>query len=258
LDNFSWGNPDKPDQLGALVRAAKACYDISVAYGTPFISGKDSLNNEYRDTSIGEQLSIPPTLLISALCVIEDISMAVSMDLKAAEDLVYILGKTYNELGGSHYYSLFKHVGKNVPKVRPDESKKNMDALSQAIHHPKLRMIRACHDCSEGGIGAAAAEMAFSGELGLKIDLRNIPKSEDIIRNDMALFSESNSRFIVEVPKEVKTEFEIFMESKGADFALLGKVTGDERFEVIGLDENVVVSAPIHDLKEAWQKTLRW
>lgn len=261
LDNFSWGNPDKPDQLGGLVRAAKACYDISVAYDTPFISGKDSLNNEYRDTSTGEQLSIPPTLLISALCVIEDISMAVSMDLKAAGDLVYILGKTYNELGGSHYYSLFKHVGKNVPKVKPDESKKNMIALSQAIHHPKLgklRMVRSCHDCSEGGIGVAAAEMAFSGDLGMKIDLRNIPKSEDVVRNDMALFSESNSRFIVEVPKEVKTEFETFMESEGADFALLGKVTDDERFEVIGFDGNVAVSATIYDLKEAWQKTLRW
>ena len=124
LDNFSWGNPDKPDRLGGLVRAAKACYDIAVAYGTPFISGKDSLYNEYHDTTTGEQLAIPPTLLISAICVMPDVSKAVTMDAKSPGDLVYLVGETYPELGGSHYYALHSFIGNDVPKVRPNEGKR--------------------------------------------------------------------------------------------------------------------------------------
>jgi len=99
LDNFCWGNTNRPDVLGALVRAAQACYDMATIYETPFISGKDSLNNEFQ--AEGEIISIPHTLLISAISVMEDTSRAVSMDFKRAGDLVYILGKTLEELGGS-------------------------------------------------------------------------------------------------------------------------------------------------------------
>ena len=126
LDNFSWGNPDKHDRLGGLVRSARACYDIAVAYGTPFISGKDSLYNEYRDTTTGEQLAIPPTLLISAICVMPDVSNAVSMDVKSPGNRIYVVGKTYAELKGSgrwrvlaigHYYAeIHGFVGNSVPK----------------------------------------------------------------------------------------------------------------------------------------------
>ena len=253
LDNFSWGNPDKPDRLGALTRACKACYDIAVAYGTPFISGKDSLYNEYQDTETGEQIAIPHTLLISAICVMDDVTKAISMDAKSEGDLVYVVGKTYNEMGGSHYYSAHGFIGNSVPQVRPEEGRQTMESLSAAIEND---LVCACHDCSEGGIGVAAAEMAFAGGYGMKIDLRQVPKSEDVSRNDVILFSESNSRFIVEVPKALQSEFQQAME--GIDFGLIGEITKSKTFAVIGIDGQLILSAQIDKLKSAWKSPFDW
>jgi len=182
LDNFCWGNPDKPDRLGGLVRAAQACYDIAIAYETPFISGKDSLYNEYETEK--ESICIPPTLLISAVAVIANVNRAVSMDCKQEGDLIYIVGTTLNELGGSHYYGIRGYIGNNVPKVNPRKGKGLMNALSTAI---EKGLVRACHDCSEGGIGVAAAEMAFAAGLGMTISLKQVPLGEPINRDDIVL-----------------------------------------------------------------------
>ena len=253
LDNFSWGSPDKPDRLGTLVRAIKACYDIAVAYGTPFISGKDSLNNEYRDSSTGETLSIPPTLLISAISVIPDIGKAISMDAKSPGNIIYVVGKTFDEMGASHYYYIKDYIGNNVPKVNPTEGKKIMVKLHEAMMQG---LVRACHDCSEGGIGVATAEMAFAGGFGMNLYIKDIPCADDVARNDTILFSESNTRFIVEVSKESQAEFERIM--SGADTSTIGEVVDGEDFKIYGLSGNLIVSANIYDLKEAWQKTFRW
>ena len=251
LDNFSWGNPDNPDRLGELVRAAKACYDIARGYRTPFISGKDSLNNEYR---LGEKtISIPPTLLISAVSVMEDVSKAVSMDAKGAGDLIYIAGVTYDELGGSHYYGLRGLVGSRVPKVDPISGRRLMEVLSEATSRG---WVRACHDCSEGGIGVACAEMAFAGGMGMEIDLRMVPLGENMDRSDHILFSESNTRFIVETQKKHKGEFEELMGD--IPLGLIGRLTEGGEFRMTGLGGDPVVSAKIADLKEAWQEPLRW
>ena len=102
LDNFCWGNTDRPETLGSLVRAAMACHDVAVALGIPFISGKDSLNNEFRAAG-REPVSIPPTLLISAIGQIDDVRRCVTMDLKEPGNLLYLVGLTKNELGGSHF-----------------------------------------------------------------------------------------------------------------------------------------------------------
>ncbi len=251
LDNFCWGNTDKPDRLGGLVRAARACYDVAKIYGTPFISGKDSLNNEYQvgDTSI----AIPPTLLISAIGIIEDVDKAISMDAKQADDLIYLLGDTRDEMGGSHYFDIHGFQSDNVPQVDAQAGKKLMNALSKAI---ALGLVKACHDCSEGGLGVAAAEMAFAGGLGMTIDLNQVASSDRLDRNDKLLFSESNSRFIVEVAPEHQQEFEKFIE--GNRYGLIGKTTVDTLFRVIGLNGKSIVEADIYELKEAWQKTLRW
>jgi phosphoribosylformylglycinamidine synthase II len=251
LDNFCWGNPDKPDRLGGLVRAAQACYDIAIAYETPFISGKDSLYNEYENEK--ESICIPPTLLISAVAVMANVSRAVSMDCKQEGDLLYIVGITWNELGGSHYYGIHGYTGNNVPRVNPGKGKKLMNALSAAL---EKGLVKACHDCSEGGIGAAAAEMAFAGGLGMTICLKQVPLGEPINRDDIVLFSESNTRFLVEVAPENKTKFENMM--SGVDFAAIGQVTNKKRLEVYGLTGKRVLSAPLDELKEAWQKPLRW
>ena len=251
LDNFCWGNPEKPDRLGDLVRAAQACYDTAIAYETPFISGKDSLYNEYETEK--ESICIPPTLLISAMAVTKSVDRAVSMDCKQAGNLIYIIGTTWNELGGSHYYAVHGCIGNNVPRVDPKKGKELMNALSVAM---EKGLVKACHDCSEGGIGVAAAEMAFAAGLGMVIYLDKVPLAEPINRDDFVLFSESNTRFLAEIAPEDKQRFENMM--AGVDFAEIGQVTNNEKFEVYGHNGDRVLAATLAELKEAWQKPLRW
>jgi phosphoribosylformylglycinamidine (FGAM) synthase-like enzyme len=209
LDNFTWGNPEKPERLGSLVRACEACYRFAKTFRTPFISGKDSLYNE---SPLGP---VTPTLLITAIGILPDIRIAVSVDVKAPNDPIYIVGKTYNELGGSEYYRLKGFVGKSVPKVRPSQAKRNFRAVTRAID---LGLVSACHDLSEGGLAVAAAEMAFSGGLGWSLDLRRVP-GYNLNRDDFILFSESNSRFLVEVSEKCEKDFETVM--KGTVYAKL-------------------------------------
>ncbi|HHT9117998.1 MAG TPA: phosphoribosylformylglycinamidine synthase subunit PurL, partial [Candidatus Hypogeohydataceae bacterium YC38] len=227
LDNFCWGNTQLPDRLGGLVRAALACYHMALYFGTPFISGKDSLNNEF---SLGDKtVCIPPTLLISALSVVEDVTRTVSMDAKEPGNLIYILGLTKPELGGSHYYHIHGYIGNNVPRVDTRWAKKTMEALSKASGKG---LVRACHDCSEGGLAVAAAEMAFSGGLGMELSLKDVPYEGDTERDDNLLFSESNSRFVVEVrPQDAGVFKKIF---KGIPCGLLGKVRKDTTFVIKG------------------------
>ena len=250
LDNFSWGNTNKPDRLGGLVRAAQACYDIAKAYGTPFISGKDSLNNEY--IVGGHSIVIPPSLLISAIAVMDDVGKAVSMDAKSPGNLVYAVGITKPELGASHYYALHGAIGNSVPKVDAVLGRRVMVALSRAISGG---LVRACHDCSEGGIAVAAAEMAFAGMLGMNLIIAAAP-NDGVTRDDDLLFSESNSRFIVEVEPGRKDAFE--KDLAGVPFGLLGTVTGDDRFVIRNAAGRAVIDAPLADLKRAWKSPLAW
>ncbi|MBL7070897.1 MAG: phosphoribosylformylglycinamidine synthase subunit PurL [Candidatus Omnitrophica bacterium] len=246
LDNFCWGNTDKPDRLGSLVRAALACYDIAKGFGVPFISGKDSLNNEYNVG--GETISIPPTLLISAISVMKDVNRAVSMDAKRSGDPVYIAGLTKDELGGSHYMMINGLIGNNVPEVDVDKARSLMNRLSEAN---EKGLVMAIHDCSEGGLAVAAAEMAFSGGLGMEIDLKAVPFKGSDSRDDVILFSESNSRFVVEVDADKRSEFEALL--KGTDTALIGRVTDGKDFKVKGGSGSTVIDADIDELKKAWQ-----
>ncbi|MBI5555028.1 MAG: phosphoribosylformylglycinamidine synthase subunit PurL [Elusimicrobia bacterium] len=253
LDNFCWGNPNKEEQLGGIVRAAKACYDAAMSYATPFISGKDSLNNEY--SLKGKSISIAPTMLISAISVLDDVRNCITMDVKKSGNLIYLLGDTFNELGGSQYYALAGYLGNNVPEVDFVKAKKLMLSLSRAI---QKGLVRSCHDLSEGGLAVAAAEMAFAGGLGMELQLaagswqlKGKDKKEDVI-----LFSESNSRFIVEIePKKAKA-FEKAM--LGASFCVIGKIRPDNKFIVKGLKNTIIIKEGIDTLKEAWQRTLRW
>jgi phosphoribosylformylglycinamidine synthase len=140
-----------------------------------------------------------------------------------------------------------------VPRVDAKKGKKLMDTLSAAM---EKGLVRACHDLSEGGIGVAAAEMAFAGGLGMVIRLRQVPLGEAINRDDYVLFSESNTRFLVEVASENRSKFEKMM--VGVEFAAVGEMSSKERLEVYGLNGNIVLSASIAELKEAWQRPLRW
>jgi phosphoribosylformylglycinamidine synthase len=163
------------------------------------------------------------------------------------------VGTTWNELGGSQYYSLHGYIGNRVPRVDANTGKKLMDTLSAAIG---TGLVRACHDLSEGGLGVAAAEMAFAGGLGMVIDLAKVPLGEAMNRDDYVLFSESNTRFLVEVAPKDRRKFQSMM--AGVDFAPIGEVTKERRLEIYGLDGRLVLSASIAELKEAWQSPLRW
>ncbi|MDD5466144.1 MAG: phosphoribosylformylglycinamidine synthase subunit PurL [Candidatus Omnitrophica bacterium] len=251
LDNFCWGNPDKPDRLGGLVRAAYGCYATAKAYGVPFISGKDSFYNEF--SVHGKSTPIPGTLLISAISVMDDVNKAVSMYAKEAGNLIYVVGKTRDQLGGSHYYDLYKAVGNNVPKVYHQEAKKTFSALSKAT---EKGLVKAMHDCSDGGLAVALAEVAFSGGLGMEIFLQEVPYQSAAKRNSSLLFSESNSRFVVEVEKAKQKEFEKLL--KGVSFGLAGCLTGKPDFKIFGLDGKVCLDANINQLKESWKEPLKW
>ena len=252
LDNFCWGNPSKPDRMGALVRAAQGCFYAAMGYGTPFVSGKDSLNNEYK-TESGETICIPHTLLVSAMGVMPDVRRAVSMDAKEAGNYVYAVGLTRDELGGSHYYDAHGCIGNNVPKVSGIRQRRElMQRLSRAIYDG---YVRACHDCSEGGLAVAAAEMAFAGGLGMNLDLKKVPY-RGRQRDDSILFSESNTRWVVEIPAGRYRPFERAME--GYPVARIGRMTPDGYLRIKGLNGLPVVGSAVAELKEAWQAPLRW
>jgi phosphoribosylformylglycinamidine synthase II len=245
LDNFTWGNPERPERLGSLVKACEACYDFAVAYETPFISGKDSFYNE---SPLGP---VTPTLLITALGLVPDVRSTVSVDAKSPNDLLYIVGKTFKELGGSEYYKLKGFLGKTVPEARGDKGRRIFKAITKAIDSG---LVKACHDLSEGGLGIAAAEMAFAGGYGIEFDLRKVP-SEGLNRDDFILFSESNSRFLVEVSGKAKERFELLM--KGNEFAEIGNVSKSPRLRVNGLSNEVVIDVSLSDLVASWKRTLK-
>ncbi len=260
LDNFCWGNPDKPDRLGGLVRAALGCYAVAKEFGVPFVSGKDSLYNEF---TVGKKsIAIPGTLLISAIAVMDDTSRAVSMFAKEAGDLVYIVGMSYPEMGGSLYWKRRGYIGNAVPRVSAAAARRSFAALSRACARG---LVRSMHDCSEGGLGVAAAEMAFAGGLGLELFLKEVPfqrhKTPDTRLkrkpgNDEILFSESNSRIIVEVAKRDQKSFERLL--RGVPYGLIGCVRAEKAVRIFGIDGKSCVEADSDSLKAAWQKPLRW
>jgi len=252
LDNFCWGNCTKAETFGPLVRAAQGCYDGAIAFDSPFISGKDSLNNEF-SCEDGTQISIPSTLLISAISIVDDVNKCVTMDAKKAGNLFFIVGETKNELGGSHYYKIHGQLGANVPKVELETAPKIAAKIAEAITQG---LAVSCHDCSEGGLAVALAEMAFAGGLGIEADLRGLPRSGDCSRIDTQLFSESNSRYIVEVEPENYDAFAKLM--LNLPFGQIGKVTTNKTLSIKAESGEAVIELELDKLKRAWQEPLDW
>jgi phosphoribosylformylglycinamidine synthase len=257
LDNFCWCDPvqsektlDGQYKLAQLVRANMALYDVATAYGVPCISGKDSMKNDYQ---IGDaKISIPPTLLFSVIGRLDDVRKAVTMDAKEAGHLVYILGMTYAELGASEWYAFHGAIGNVVPKVHVKEALTLYNALHRAMG---AGCVASCHDCSDGGLGVALAEVALAGGLGMMIDLVRVPAS-GIDRDDTLLFSESQSRFVLTVAPENRKKFEEIL--SGCAAAQVGKVITEGVLMINGLKGNLVIQADINELKAAWQKPLNF
>jgi phosphoribosylformylglycinamidine synthase len=263
LDNFCWGYTDRPETLGSLVRASLACYDAAVALGTPFISGKDSLNNEYSfaDGGIRKTIQIPPSLLISAIGQVADVSRCVTMDFKTPSNLIYLVGLTRNELGGSHLALVEGMSGGRVPTVDFARAKTTFTSLHATIQQG---LVRACHDLSEGGLAVALAEMAFAGNCGARVRLSEVvsdvaPQQRTESFDIVLLFSESNTRFLVEVPSARRAAFESAL--AGVPLAHIGEVTDTGRVQVAptpngGNEGQWLIDLPIGELKTAWQTTL--
>jgi phosphoribosylformylglycinamidine synthase len=248
LDNFAWGNTDRPETLGALVEAARACRDAAIGLRTPFISGKDSLQNEFR--AGGAVITIPPSLLISSVSVVEDVARLVSMDLKAPGNRLILAGLTRRELGGSHYFGCLGIAGGDVPGLDPAQARRLHLAVARAIREG---LILAAHDLSEGGLAVAAAEMAFAGGVGAEIRLANVPR-EGCDRDDEVLFSESNARYLLEVrPAAVPRLLSLLA---GLPAAEVGETAQYGILRIVGLDGQVAIAEALKELKALWRGTL--
>jgi len=255
LDNFCWcdpieslSNPTGAYKMAQLVRANQALYDLTVLYGVPCISGKDSMKNDYRYGDV--HIAIPPTVLFTTIGKIEDVRKTVTSDAKAPGDQVYVLGETHDELGGSEYYAHLGHLGKNVPQVDGESAKQRYDTLSTAIEQG---LIRSCHDCSDGGLVVALVETAFSGGLGMQLDLEEVLQ-EGKLRPDQFLFSESASRFVVTVAPEHQKAFEALFSAQA--WSCLGTVTEQENFIITSGSQCFIEDSNLR-FKSSWQQPLK-
>ncbi len=260
LDNFSWGDCRKPDTLGELARAAKGCHDAAMAYEVPFISGKDSLNNEFRLPD-GSRVAIPGTLLITAVAVVPDVQRLVTSDLKGADHDVLLIGETRPELlGALALDGLSRLAGRPLgglpPTVQLEQAPGVHRAVARAI---ATGGVLACHDLSEGGLAAAAAETAFAGGVGLELDLTRVPQEglRDVAgpaRDWTLLFSETPTRFLLEVDPAQKARVEAALD--GVPFAAVGRTTTTPRLVARGVDGTKCLDESLDGLETAWRAPL--
>jgi phosphoribosylformylglycinamidine synthase len=259
LDNFCWPtieyhpteNPDGEYKAAQLVRANWALRDYCLAYGIPLLSGKDSM---YIDGNLkgpfGERHKVSglPTLMFTVCSVIEDIARCVTMDAKFPGDLVYVLGETKNELGGSEYYQMMGSIGLNVPQVNAKELWPGYLALYKAIQEG---LVSSCHAVSRGGLAVHLAMVAMAGELGMEINLISIPSASGLTVSQ-TLYSESCGRFIITVPPGKKEMFvELFA---GIKMAQMGIVSESPRFCVRDGRGETIIEEDTSALKNSWKK----
>jgi phosphoribosylformylglycinamidine synthase len=259
VDNFCWpsiqyhpvDNPDGKFKAAQLVRACWALRDMCQTYAIPLLSGKDSMYVDGRlPGRYGEmhKVSAPETLQFSAISVVENIRNCVSMDSKMPDDLIYVLGITRDELGGSEYYAHLGEIGLNVPRVEAEKFWPIYRALSQAIARG---WVASAHGVYRGGLGVHLAMVAMGGNLGMKVNLELVPASA-VNRDAALLFSESAGRFIVTVDPSKRADFEKLFEPTTC--ACIGTVSASPQFEIKGLDQKTIVSVDVSALKAAWKK----
>jgi phosphoribosylformylglycinamidine synthase subunit PurSL len=241
LDNFCWCSSDDPERLGQLKCAAFGCYDVATGFGTPFISGKDSMYNDfsgYDAENNAVKVSVPPTLLISSIGVHPDVAKAVSLDAKIEGDLVYVIGDTAEELGGSEYFTHLRSIGNTVPALDPPTMKARYQRMTDALSH---ELVASAFPVTHGGLGVALAKVAIAGRLGMDI---TIPADW---RPDYFLFSETLGRFVVTVAPDNKRAFE---HALGTDAVLLGRLRGTT-LRITG--RSTLVELPVSELETAYK-----
>lgn len=259
VDNFCWpsiqydpvSNPDGTYKAAQLVRANWALRDYCLAFGIPLLSGKDSmyidgnLKGRYGET---HKVSGLPTLQFTATGSIEDVRKCITMDAKMAGDLVYVLGETRNELGGSEYYDRFGYMGINVPRVNAADVIPLYQALSRSLDE---EVVASAHGIYRGGLAVHLAFVAMAGGLGMDLDLGAVPVSGRL-SNDRILYSESAGRFIVTVAPENRERFEALLRT--CTYALIGEVVEDQEMCIRGIEGRGILEISIGDLKSAWKK----
>ena len=259
VDNFCWpnigydpkNNPDGKHKAAQLVRSCLALKEMCMAYGIPLLSGKDSMYVDgYLTGRYGEahKVSALETMQFSTIGLVADINTCVTMDAKLPGDRVYLLGETAYELGGSEYYEHFGYVGANVPKVRTEKFVPVYTSLTKAI---KEGLVASAHGIYRGGLAVHGALASMGGNLGMRIDLGNIPVDRPL-RNDAILFSESPGRFIVTVAAENAEKFEAVFE--GMPFACIGEVMEKTDFIINNVLGKPLIHMPVNQLKQAWKK----
>lgn len=248
LDNFCMGNPDAEEELGALVETVKGIAAAAESYGAPFVSGKDSFYN-YFETEEGP-VSIPVTILISGMGIVEDASHVTGSSLRRRDSLIAVIGSTESELGGSVYARQKGLTNATVPGTDMDAA---MDLYRKYYECVKQGLILSAHDVSEGGLAVTLAEAAFSGKAGLEIDLSSLPTGEDVSVAAM-LFGESPSRLVVEIaPENLEKVAEIF---EGQPFAPLGRAAGEHSSLKVTRGDDVLIDEPLDELKSLWKNGL--
>ncbi len=243
LDCLNFGNPEKPQRMGEFYEACRGLGEAAKEMELPFMSGNVSFYNESKETAV------PPTPAIMGIGIVEDIQKCVTSDLKQEGNCIYLVGKeTQKEMGGSAYYQMHPVDGGKVPTSDFSLLKKVMNGLLQAM---KEGLISSCHDVSEGGIGVCLAEMCIGGNLACNIDLSLIGGT---LRTDFKLFSESNTRFIIEVSTDNEEEVKNILKKNECPFEKIGNVTKDK---IIMKDkEKTCIHLPLKKIKEAWRDTI--
>ena len=258
VDNFCWPsiqyhprkNPDGRFKAAQLVRSCRALRDMCLAYEIPLLSGKDSMYVDGHLTGrYGEshKVSALATLQFSATGIIPDVSKCVTMECKVPGDLVYVVGITRNELGGSEYYVHLGYTGCHVPEVTPREFLKLYHAMAAAMDR---ELVASAHGVYRGGLGVHLALVAMGGNLGMDLDLASVP-AEGCHGNDVLLFSESAGRFIVTVAPEQKADFEAIFEKLPC--ACIGRITKTPQLKMGGMDNKPLLTLPVSELKQAWK-----
>ena len=257
MDNFCWCSSYEEQRLGELKLAVKACYDYAVLYKAPFISGKDSMFNDFKGfdkDNNSVKISAPPTILISSIGVMDNFEKSVSLDLKFENDLIYIIGETKSELGGSEFYNYLgnkqtgkRYVGNNVPAINAKENIEIYKKVTLAIEND---LISSSIPVNSGGIGVSIMKTSIAGDLGVEIDLNKIPTDKKLSDLEI-LFSESTARIIVSINPLKQNEFEKLM--AGVKFAKIGYVIKNKTIKINGKEN---ISLNIDELKNEYKNTL--
>ena len=267
-DCLNFGNPEKPDRLGDFYECCRGLGFVASSLGVPFVSGNVSFYNE--SAVLGE--AIPPTPAVLGVGLCEDVRECVTVDAKEAGNSLYLLGETRAELGGSEYFKLRgvkagggvergkggegrkgeggRGEGGVVPRVDPEVLKRRMSALRCAMQEG---VVASCHDISEGGLAVAVCEMLLGGggEVGAFVDLGKVNSK---LRSDFKLFSESNTRWVVEVWGEEERRFEELLRGRGVRAAKIGETVGGEKIQILdgGEKKKELVNLSLEEVREAW------